>query len=255
MARRGIGEGIIAASQGFFEGFKTGKTLQDMAAERALKKRQFELDVEKSSAGQTILGADGKVYQTSGISPEAKGRLLGTPATPSIMPGAMNLGTGKITIQKPPQTEEEVTNVSVDEFNADPDAFRTKKIKIVPSTKKGGMNPAQQFSLFTAKELYKQYLNQGDLNQAQINQLKDATANLDLNLIPEEEQGILYGVQKYLAEKGVGERSFQPKVSKGKTAPAPKAAAPGKIRVKDKKSGQTGTIDAAEFNETLYEKL
>lgn len=254
---RGWAGAIQGILQGGLEGYKTGRALQDMAAERALKKKQFDLDVEKSSAGQTIVGADGKIYQTSGISTEAKSRLLDGKSVPSpILPGATNLGTGKISLQKPPKVEEPVTNVSVSEFNTNPELFRDKKIKVVPDVKAPGLSLDQRANLELLKGAYKNYIDTGKVPEHLKAPMSEAMKKLDINLIPEEDQGIVYSIQQLFG----GDKQFTLE-SAGKVAPKPAAKVPAPkaeakiIKVKLIGTNQTGSIPENEFDPAVYEKI
>lgn len=221
---------------------------QEKEKDRDLAERRFALEAEEATAGSTVIGPDGVLYQTSGVSPEfsARVRLPGMMGplpqeayqTESVIPGAKHVGRGKLSVMRPLQERaqpEPITNVTVDEFNANPDQYRDKKIKVVPSPKKAGMNPAQQLALFSAKELYKQYLQNGTLNESQATQLRDLSAQLDVNLVPEEEHGFLYGIQKLISGS-----EFQPKVSR----PTKNSSQVAEIKRRDPRNGKTAVFDA-----------
>lgn len=186
-----------------------------------IKNREFQLNVEKAKAGSTVIGPDGKPYQAAGISPEAADRLtlpgmmgpLNKPQVSTGLPGAIQVGPGKVSVVKPnnaPVPKTKRINVPQSEYDAHPDLYSEApeghEYHIVPAAKKS-LSPEQQTAMFVTKELYKDYLHNGTLSEDKATQLKDASAHLDISMFPEEEQGILYGVQKYITGT-----EFHPKI-------------------------------------------
>lgn len=233
------------AGQGYLEQQKRKQEMEKAAAQAMVEKarvqaetdatdtrnREFALKAEQAKNGQTVIGLDGKIYQSAGISPEFASRLQipgmmgplpsSAYSTASTLPGAIQTGPGKLTVQK--ETKEPVTptTISMDEFNANPEKYQnTPGLKIVSAPKKS-LTPADQSNLFVTKELFKKSLS-GPLSDIEAKNLQAASANLDASMVPEEDQGVVYSVKKMLG----GDSTFQPKVtekvpSKGKlTDPA-----------------------------------
>jgi hypothetical protein len=85
----------------------------------------------------------------------------------------------------------------------------------------------------------------GQLSEKELKVLQDASTELKRNLAPEDAQTIL-NKMKIRLEKIIGANTSlqQPQGTQG-----------GRIKVKDKATGQTGTIEAEEFDPNIYEQL
>jgi hypothetical protein len=204
MAMKSKGWGAILSGllNGGIEGYKTGRTLQDMAAERALKKKQFELQVEKDSQGQTAIGPDKTVYQTQGISPEAKARLLDAPVSPpTTLPGAINAGTGKISLQKPPTVPTKIINVPEAAYNENPSLYQEApeghKYNIVKSSK-ANVPPAIADAKDGLQQLRKIYLTNGSLSKDQAALARGYAKTIGSSVTTEEDTGLLSWVNRAL---------------------------------------------------------
>lgn len=203
MARRGIGEGIIGLTQGLIEGYKTGKTLQDMAAERELKKKQFQLDVEKAAAGYTYVDPKiGQVITSSGLPQGARER-IGLPAATGPQP----TNSGKLQIGKPANTPVKEINVPQATYDANPELFQEApeghKYKIIP-TAKPVRSPEDLADINTLRLANQSLAKDGKIPEALQPQVSSALKRIKPDLLTEEDQGMFYGIQKMLG----GDKAF-----------------------------------------------
>jgi hypothetical protein len=202
MKSKGWGALLSGLLNGGVEGYKTGRTLQDMAAERALKKKQFELSVDKDALGQTVIDTTGKVYQTSGIAPEEAARLKDIPYKPGpSLPGATNLGTGKISIQKAPTAPVKVINVPEAAYNENPSLYQEApeghKYNIVKASK-ANVPPAIADAKDGLQQLRKIYLTNGSLSKDQAALARGYAKTIGSSVTTEEDTGLLSWVNRAL---------------------------------------------------------
>lgn len=249
-------------AEGFNSGLQDKQKLQQLLAEReyqkqkdaqdlALTKRAQDIGLAEKAGGQTVIGANGQTYQSQGMAPEYLNRFGFSPVQ-SALPGAVQTGPGKVTVQSPakekPVTPETLLLTGEQARGMGGTSLKGKHVVIVPDEKKanGKMSPAQMFALSTAKELFKTSLTR-PLNEHEVNTLADASKSLDLNMVPEEDQGIGAFIQKAL-----GDTQYHPVTSNAPVAPAVQN---GMIRVKKISNGQKGSIHESEFNPKIYQRI
>ncbi len=184
-------------SQGGVAGYQTGKKLADMAAERELKKKEFQLNVEKAASGSNIIDpATGKIYSTEGISPEAKASLLGTSIVPKVAnPNVVDVGLGKLGINKPsPTGPVKELLIPRETYDANPEAFQTpppnSKYKIVEAAK-APVDPAVADAKDGLQQLRKLFLANGSLTDAQAKLANGYAKTVGANVTTEEDKGLM----------------------------------------------------------------
>lgn len=263
-------------AEGFMQGTKERQELERMAAERMLKQEQdardadlkqkeFKLKVLEAGKGTKNIYYDKDGNERSVVSPglstEQQNQLLGARRgkqvpegtfAPPLAGAAPEEFRGKTTVQRAPKAPKQ--KVAKSQFLANPGAYDGKDIDIVDDTKRAPATPQQQASLYILKTAYKQYADTGAIPAHMAQNVAEASKNLDVNLIPEEEQGMFYALMQKL-----------PGASKSYTLnanPNPAPALPGApkpaakmIRVKHKASGQTGSIPENEFDSNIYEAI
>lgn len=201
--------------EGFLQGVDKRKELEQLIAqreyqrqrdemERELTKRAQDISLAEKASGQTIIGQDGRVYQSSGMQPEYLQRFGFNPVSTSL-PGATQTGPGKLTVQKPSPEPSKTLILSPEEArNRSGETLRNTRVTIAPDVKTNrGATPAQQAALYTTKELVKQYIQNGSLTKEQGQLLADASQNLDINLIPEQDAGLFHTVDEIKQKLGL----------------------------------------------------
>jgi hypothetical protein len=258
--------GVSKFAEGFLQGQQRRQELERMAAERLLKQQQdtrdadlaqrkFKLEVLNAKEGSTVIGTNGKQYHSPGLSDEdAQSILPGrrgkqvppgafeAPAAKAKNPSVVEVASGKVTVQKsqPPSLI-----LSPDDARGMSGKTTPNHVVIAPAPKAAGLTPDKRFALDTAKQLMHEYVTNGSLSAHQADLLADASKHLDINVVPEEDQGVLAFISKM-----TGNTQYVPQV-KSSAAPAQVKM----IRVRHKASGQTGSVPENEFNPSLYEKI
>lgn len=232
---------------------------QKEEAERDLERRKFELQLEEKVLPQTIIGAEGQIITSPGLSRERIERLrlpgmIGPLPKEAFekqaaIPGILDVGPSrKLTVQRAfPTPKAPRTKVPKSVFLKSPESFAGQDIDIVEDTPRVTAIPEdKRFALDTAKQLMKEFISKGSLSKEQANLLQDISTKFDPSIVPEEEKGVVAFISQIL-----GDPRFRIKVA----APTNKSELQTKIRVRHKASEQTGTIPINEFDPNIYEKL